>query len=576
MENRKLKNINVYYEVNLIFNKDSKKYKTNLEKEISNDLILRNIQINIIDKGKHNIYNMDCINIEVKCNNDNFYYICNKNKYKNLQDILNDFLIVPKLYLNDFDVNNYKEKLTTLEHKRDIIKSNLYKKYDKLFKENFNVLRGIDDIYESYTGAIFFKDYEWEEIKNNNLKNLFETKVNNSYIYSLPLDNGIILRGPDIYYYFSSDVSRFEKPNLKQIKVWFDNCYCFLDKTIFELNKFKINNNYDIRLLLGVIDNIRNIILLLLNCELLSINNNENFIYYLNNHERDIDNYILLVQTYQKLINDLCFNRPLDSKITMGIVALLEKVRLYSQSTYKKISTIANSFILGKCFNPLREIDNYFENYIVCENAITCAVNEIHDTLNEINLIGVLYGGLELPFIITNNQFINLKINIGFIFENHGMYLDRQKKNKTLIDKNLKEYGSINKKIPTYIIDDNMMSGVTMQLIYNQLYLNEFTKLLGMIVIRHPNLNRLPQLVHFNTAMNLDMIDKMVFGLITDTPYTKIKFKTNLNNMFVNELNIFSTMTEVFLKALYINNSFIKGSQVDIFKGYSEGKNDKI
>ena len=95
------------------------------------------------------------------------------------------------------------------------------------------------------------------------------------------------------------------------------------------------------------------------------------------------------------------------------------------------------------------------------------------------------------------------------------------------------------------------------------------------MVIRHPNLNRLPQLKHFNVGLNLDLVDNsFILGMITPTPYTKIKESTNYNNMFVNELNIFSVMTEIFLKALYCNNSFIKDSQVDIFKGYSEGKND--
>jgi len=574
MVSRKSKNIKVYYGIDLIFDNNSNKYKTNLKKQISSDLVLRNIKINFVDKDQYYIHNEDCITIEVKNNSKNFYFFCFQNKYIKLKDILNDYLIVPKLYLNNFNIDEYKNKLTVIEHQRDILKSNLYNKYNELFRNNFNVLNGIGDVYEWYTGAIFFKDYEWEEIKNNGLKELFETKLDNSYIYSLPLDNGIILRGANIYYYFSSDVSRFEKPTLTQIKVWFENCSYFIDNAILALNKFKINNNYDIRLLLGVIDNIRNIILLLLNCELLCINSNEDFIYYLNKHEKDIDNYILLVHTYQKLINELCFTRPVSTGTPAKIVDLLKKVKLYSKLTLKKIGNITDPFILGKCFNPLREIDNYFENYIVCENAIKNAINKTDVSLKKINMIGVLYGGLELPFIIENNQFINSKINIGFIFQNHGMYLDRQKKSKNQISKNLLEYGIIDKNLPTFIIDDNMMSGVTMQLIYNQLYLNEFKKLLGSIVIRHPNLNRLPQLAHFNTAMNLDMVDKMIFGLITDTPYTKIKFNKNLNNMFVNELNIFSTMTEIFLKALYINNSFIKDSQADIFKGYSEGKDD--
>ena len=92
--------------------------------------------------------------------------------------------------------------------------------------------------------------------------------------------------------------------------------------------------------------------------------------------------------------------------------------------------------------------------------------------------------------------------------------------------------------------------------------------------MRHPNVNRIAQLEHFDIALNIDLVDKYIYGMITDTPYTKIKKGTNYNDMFVNELNIFSIMTEVFLKALYCNNSFIKDSQVDIFLGYSEGKND--
>ena len=160
------------------------------------------------------------------------------------------------------------------------------------------------------------------------------------------------------------------------------------------------------------------------------------------------------------------------------------------------------------------------------------------------------------------------------MFQNHGMYLDRQQRSLTKINKDFIEYGKCDRKTATFIVDDNMMSGVTMQFAYNKLFINNYKNIKGLFIIRHPNVNRIAQLEHFDVALNLALVDKFIFGMITDTPYTKIKRNSNLNNMFVNELNIFSIMTEIFLKALYCNNSFIKDSQVDIFKGYSEGIDD--
>ena len=500
-------------------------------------------------------------------------YNCNSNKYYELESIFNDFNIVPKLFVSNFDANIYKQDLVKIEHQRSVLKNKLFKKYDNIFKKNFEVITGLNDVFEWYTGAVFFKNYEWEEIQENSLKSLFQTTENNSLIYSLPLDEGVILRSANIYYYFSTDISRFEKPSVNQITKWFDNCVLFYDNCIDALNNFSINNNYDIRLLLGVIDNLRNIILLLLNCELLS-NEQSDFIYSLNYNEININKYVEYVKRYQDLYKNLCLKRPVDLNIISKVIDLINELKSSSVNTKEKICRINNSFILSKCFNPLREIDNYFENYVICEYSIKEI--EKKENSSEINLVGVLYGGLELPLIINNNNFSNFKVNTSFIFQNHGMYLDRQVKDKTNINTKLKKYGSLNKQIPTIIIDDNMMSGVTMQFVYNQLKIQNKLNITDIIVIRHPNINRLPQLKYFNTGMNLEMIDKMIFGLISDTPYTKIKENTNYNNMFVNELNIFSIMTEVFLKALYINNSFIADSQVDIFKGYSEGKNDKI
>ena len=450
----------------------------------------------------------------------------------------------------------------------------MLKKYNKIIKKNFKVNNGLNDIYEWFTGAVFFKDYEWEEIHNNKIKDLFETMENNSYLYSLPLDNGIVLRGSNIYYYFSTDVSRFKKPNIKEINKWFDNVSVYIKKVLIILGDYQIKDYYDRRLLLALLDNIRNIILILTNCELMKLSmNGKNFIYHSNYKSKEINDCFALINKYQETIEIIClegkcFKDEIESirDIYKNTLKILEDVSLL-------IFDIHDEFILGKSFNPLREIDNYFENYIVCKYIVDEKMIN-YEIDKKINLIGILYGGLELPFIIS--RMIPNNNTISFLFQNHGMYLDRQQKDRNKIIIDLKEYGFLNKENDTFLVDDNMMSGVTMQFAYNQLYLNDINNIKGIFVIRHPNINRIAQLEYFDTALNLDLVDNYIYGMLTDTPYTKIKSGTNYNNMFVNELNIFSVMTEVFLKALYCNNSFIKDSQVDIFLGYSEGKNDKI
>ena len=68
---------------------------------------------------------------------------------------------------------------------------------------------------------------------------------------------------------------------MEQINNWFYNVLKYLNKLKFILPTYKIKNNYDRRLLLGVVDNLRNIILLLTNSELMILSDNgKDFIYH--------------------------------------------------------------------------------------------------------------------------------------------------------------------------------------------------------------------------------------------------------------------------------------------------------
>lgn len=562
-----MNDVKVNYEINFIISKNINQF----EKYISNELTENELSyIKYTINSSNNSY----MKVYVENNGINYILKCEDEIFNSIKDIIKHKYIFPKLYKNNLNVDLYKRELAKLEHKKTDSWNLLLKKYNKIIKKNFKVNNGLNDIYEWFTGAVFFKDYEWEEIHNNKIKDLFETMENNSYLYSLPLDNGIILRGSNIYYYFSTDVSRFKKPNIKEINKWFDNVSVYIKKVLIILGDYQIKDYYDRRLLLALLDNIRNIILILTNCELMKLSiNGKDFIYHSNYKSKEINDCFALINKFQEIIEIIClegkcFNDEIESirDIYKNTLKILEDVSLL-------IFDIHDEFILGKSFNPLREIDNYFENYIVCKYIVDEKMIN-YEIDKKINLIGILYGGLELPFIIS--RMIPNNNTISFLFQNHGMYLDRQQKDRNKIIIDLKEYGFLNKENDTFLVDDNMMSGVTMQFAYNQLYLNDINNIKGIFVIRHPNINRIAQLEYFDTALNLDLVDNYIYGMLTDTPYTKIKSGTNYNNMFVNELNIFSVMTEVFLKALYCNNSFIKDSQVDIFLGYSEGKNDKI
>lgn len=548
-----MNNKKIIYEINFITKDNEKEFK-NYIKNIDK---LKEINYHINDKKISN-------KIKVEYNK-SFKFEINKKTYNNLEELLEKELILPQLFLNNLNIDEYTKKLVSLEHKKTETYNIEKQKLNKIIKKNLDVFNGIDDVYEWNTGAVYFKDYEWEELEETDLKKLFKTKQDDYYIYSLPINNGIMLRGSSVYYYFCSDVTRFRKPNIDEIKKWYSNITIFIKKLLKALKQYQIKDAYSKRLLLAVIDNLRNIILLLTNVELMLLSNNgKDFIYFENYHEKTIDDYFELITKYQKIIHKICIEND-DSNLVEETIDICSKILLLKGATLEKTSNITDSFLLGKCYNLLREIDNYFENYIVCKYLVT------KNTFKRktINLIGILYGGLELPFITRK---IYKKINIGFAFQNLGMYLDKQNKDRTIIDSKLIEYGKINKKTNTFLIDDNMMSGVTMQFNYNKLYVNNFKNIKGILIIRHPNLNRIGQTEYFDTAVNINLIDNLILGMVTDTPYTKIKRNTNHNNEFVNELGMFSNSTETFLKALYCNNSFIKDSQVDIFKGYSTGR----
>ena len=139
------------------------------------------------------------------------------------------------MFIQNADTKIYTDKLTKFSHVMDIKEKQYFQKKDKMFKKNFNVLGGLNDIYEWYTGAVYFKDYEWNELRDSELKKALSKEENNIYKYILFLDDGVILRGAYIYYYFLTYIPRLEPTYKEDIIKWYMNVKSFLNNILVSL-----------------------------------------------------------------------------------------------------------------------------------------------------------------------------------------------------------------------------------------------------------------------------------------------------------------------------------------------------
>lgn len=481
---------------------------------------------------------------------------------KHLTELFDLGILVPHLCVKNINRDEYGTAIAMWQEKVRVEFKKKKSDLDALAQEKLSLLNGLEDTYEWLTGGVFFYDYEWFRIQDDPIKKVLEdTDSEGSSRYLLELDDKVLLRGPDIYYYYSCYISRYKKPTFSQIEIWFDNCDIFLQKLIPALKIYSKIDNYARRMLLAVLDNIRNIILLMANSEIFLKTGGKSCCSI-------IDSSMIWcwkIDCYQNLIWKVLSGEQFDSCIE-GIIALAEWTCMHMLDIRSRLREIEDDFILAKCFNPLREVDNYFENYIILQNIAE------HLDKKPLNLIGVIYGGLELPFILKRIRNNPIEDSIAMVFQNNGMYLDKQKKNPQYSYSNLHIYDSLNafSSKENILIDENIMSGLTMQLIINDLA-EAGIRIAKCAVIRHPCINRLEQILHYDVAVNIKLLGQFIIGALAATPYSKIRKGTNHADMFTDELYIFSVMTEVFLKGLYKNNSFIPDSEVDIFRGFSPG-----
>ena len=219
--------------------------------------------------------------------------------------------------------------------------------------------------------------------------------------YAMFDNDSILLRGSKVYYYFLANRFHDEMTNKditskSMVNEWLNNNLKFFNDALIALkNMEKIEDANDSKMVLGIIDNIRNELLILLNQQLVR-NVEKNLLINLNSETLSkilYKIYYCLIEVNQ-LMKKISFD--IDYKINVKeINFLLQKAILITRDFQLHFNKESEKENYSKEFRVYREIDNFAENFITCDLIIKKDLNIFNK-----GICGVCYGGLELPIII--------------------------------------------------------------------------------------------------------------------------------------------------------------------------------
>ncbi len=483
---------------------------------------------------------------------------------KAIQFLLKSLKVFPAVCLEKPNRERYVKQLAVVEKNIHTGKSKIINNFNKIFVENFGVNEGFNDVFDKKSGGLIFKDWEWELLsKSNRLKELFETNDNGKYKYMIDTDSGKMLRGADTYYYFLANKGKNQNVTQRQIFEWWQNNSIFIKEVLYILRDYKINTPEDKRLLLGVLDNVKNVSLMMLNARIVSKFPNENILLPFDTYlkDKDIMDWYNICSNVYGAMGNLCFSdKPYDYQIG-DIEKTLSKFAEEYKDGVLDILGKNNVDLNKKCFRSYREIDNYIENYITMSLVIQKGLEENPKFFDKgVNFTGIAYGGLELPFLAKN--ILHGEAHTSAILLK-GKYRDRHMQNLEYDTENdkLNVLGDIEYSDGVNILtDDNVLTGKTLQIALDILFSNG-VNVDNTAIVRYPSLNRVDQMFfEGHGAIDTTKFFTFIKGLIFPSPYSKIK-PTN-NESYLDELGIFNKSRDRIIRYLYKNGRFTPEGEV--------------
>ena len=432
--------------------------------------------------------------------------------------------ILPTVCLEKADKQNYKLNFAEAERSIVLGRKKLLNKYNDLININFNENDGMDALFDKSSGSIKIPMYEWEINQSNPLKEFWSFEKNQCFKYLIRDYCNYLLRGSSTYYYFISNrISENGKDitSRNDVLAWHNNYIKFFyDANEALLETKDINSIFNKKLLLGILDNCRNVLLVIMNHKLVHYGVNDNILLDISLKENRtfFDIYDTLLKVEENMSN-ICFKSEffIDKDF---ICSLVTKTKDLLIDNLRDENLLEEKDDYSKDYRAYREIDNFGENY----TAVSLYQEKRNNKNDFINACGLSYGGIELPIIakIVDKNRVERLLLLKFNKEVSGY------SNKQLIDLrkfNINEYGGLvnsnsfqNSNFDLF--DDNVLTGKTLQLAINSLYdCNIGVK--NICIVRYPGINRIDQMFLNNiAAVDFHLFFDYIYGLCYSSPYS--------------------------------------------------------
>ena len=224
----------------------------------------------------------------------------------------------------------------------------------------------------------------------------------------------------------------------------------------------------------------------------------------------------------------------------------------------------------SKDFRAYREIDNFAENFITCYLTLQKDSNIFNK-----GICGVCYGGLELPIIMKSiddriNDVSILKFN-----KNVTGYAKKQSLELRFFDISKTggiEIFGIDKQKEYIILDDNLLTGKTMQLAITTFY-DIGINVDKIVAVRYPGVNRISQMFMPNHgAVDYRHFFNFIEGLYFSSPYSWRDPYSK--NPYEDSLGIFDLNRRKILECLAKNGDYSKKSEVIYVKRMVKNENN--
>lgn len=481
--------------------------------------------------------------------------------------------ILPTVCLEKADKLDYKFNFAIAEKNIVLGRKKLLNKYNDLINVNFGENDGIDSLFDKSSGSVIIPMYEWELVSDSSLKDFWSSKENGYFKYLMRDNKNYLLRGSSTYYYLISNRKSENGKDVtskKDVMNWHNNYIQFLDNAFNAVLKTDdLNIIINKKLLLGVLDNCRNALLVIMNHKLVSNNlNSNNLLDISSNKNKDFFAIYNTLLEIEDSMSNMCFKNGfiINKDFVCNVIKQSKKI-LTDNLSIEEITKDKQNY--SKDYRTYREIDNFGENY----TAVSLYQEKRNDNDDFINACGLSYGGIELPIIAKtiDKSRIESLLLLKFNREVSGY------SNKQLLDLrnfNINEYGGlINSHLfqnsHLDLFDDNVLTGKTLQLAINSLYdCNIDVK--NICIVRYPGTNRIEQMFLNNTAaVDFHLFFDYIYGLCFSSPYSWKDNEWKDKNgkvSYEDTLGVFDLNRKKIIECLIKNHDYSEESEVGEYK----------